>query len=87
MRRAGGQGVYAPFLAGNARALDSGAKAFGVDTYGEQASYLNRAYPERSAGMIRERIARPLSGVERTEVGGWLRPTDSVRHSRHNLET
>ncbi len=65
--------VYAPFLAGNARAIEAGAKAFSLDTYGENASYLARAYPERSAHMIRERITHRLSTAELGEVEAWLR--------------
>lgn len=65
-------GAYAPFLAGNERALGGGAKAFGVDTYGQSASYLTRAYPEHSAEMIRERIARRLDGADRATVEVWL---------------
>lgn len=62
---------YAPVLAANAEALASGAKAFVVDTYGEPASYLTRAYPERSREMIRERIRR-LCGLQRADVDLWL---------------
>ena len=65
--------AYAPFLAGNAQALAAGAKAFGVDTYGETASYLTRAYPERSARMIGDRIAHRLGEGERAEVEAWLK--------------
>ena len=63
---------YAPFLGANAKALADGAKAFSIDTYGEPASYLARAYPERSRELIRERIGRRLFGLERQEVERWL---------------
>ncbi|MGZ3375387.1 MAG: hypothetical protein ACXU8S_02205, partial [Phenylobacterium sp.] len=64
--------VYAPVLAANARALSEGAKAFTVDTYGEPASYLTRAYPIRSRDMVRERVAR-LSDDDGAVVADWLR--------------
>ena len=64
---------YAPVLAGNVEALQSGAKAFSVDTYGEPASYLTRPYPVRSAAMIRDRITRRLGEAEKVEVEAWLR--------------
>lgn len=63
---------YAPVLAANAAAVESGAKAFTVDTYGEPASYLARAYPVRSRELIRERIGRRLFGRERLEAERWL---------------
>jgi glutathione S-transferase len=67
---------YAPFLAGNAAALRGGAKAFAVDTYREPASYLTRAYPERSRGFIGERIGRRLFGRERAQVEHWLQASN-----------
>jgi glutathione S-transferase len=63
---------YAPVLAANAAAVESGAKAFTVDTYGEPASYLTRTYPVQSRDLIRERIGRRLFGRERHEVERWL---------------
>lgn len=63
---------YLPFLLGNADALAEGRKAFVVDTYGEAASYLARAYPERSRAMIRARIASRLSAPDREAVEDWL---------------
>jgi glutathione S-transferase len=63
---------YLPVLEANAAALADGAKAFTVDTYGEPASYLARAYPEQSREMIRERIARRLSRAEQATVSSWL---------------
>lgn len=63
---------YAPVLAANSAALANGAKAFSVETYGEPASYLTRAYPERSRALLRERIGRRLFGRERAEVERWL---------------
>lgn len=63
---------YAPFLLGNARALEAGEKAFVVATYGEEVSYLTRPYPEQSRRMIHARIRDRLDDAEREEVGAWL---------------
>jgi glutathione S-transferase len=67
-----GRSQYQPFLLANARALASGEKAFRVETYGEEVSYLARPYPERSRRMIQDRIQHQLSDRERARVGEWL---------------
>jgi glutathione S-transferase len=67
-----GRDCYVPFVEANARALAEGKKAFVIDTYGEEVSYLARPYPERSRQMIRDRIAERLSPDERRAVAGWL---------------
>lgn len=67
--------TYQPFVLGNADALGAGAKAFHVETYGEDVSYLTRPYPEQSRQMIRDRIANQLNAEERNAVEAWL---DSV---------
>jgi len=64
--------TYVPYVLGCADALAAGAKAFHVETYGEDVSYLTRPYPEQSRQMIRDKIARQLTDAERTEVTGWL---------------
>ena len=63
---------YMPFVLGNAEALASGRKAFIIETYGEEASYLARPYPEQSRTMIQDRIRNRLSNSERAEVFAWL---------------
>jgi len=63
---------YRPFILGNARALEEGAKAFVVETYGEAVSYLCRPYPERSRRMICARIEHQLDPAERKLVETWL---------------
>lgn len=63
-----GRECYAPFLIGNASALDDGSKAFAVTTYGEEVSYLTRPYPERSRRMIQMRIRDRLDEDERELV-------------------
>ena len=63
---------YAAFVLGNARALASGEKAFVIETYGESVSYLARPYPERSRGMIQDRIRNGLDDSERARVAEWL---------------
>ena len=67
-----GRDLYAPFVLGNAAALAEGRKAFVVETYGEDTSYLARPYPERSRTMIKQRIAHRLDDAERKIVLGWL---------------
>lgn len=64
--------TYKPFALGNADAMGAGAKAFHVNTYGEDVSYLTRPYPEQSRQMIREKIAHQLSASERAQVESWL---------------
>ncbi|MDZ4374280.1 MAG: glutathione S-transferase family protein [Phenylobacterium sp.] len=64
---------YAPVLLANAVALAEGRKAFVVDTYGEPASYLTRAYPERARRMIQDRIRHRLTPAEASAVDAWLR--------------
>jgi glutathione S-transferase len=63
---------YRPFVLGNAEALEVGAKAFVVETYGEETSYLTRPYPEQSRRMVQARIRDQLSEAERAEVAAWL---------------
>lgn len=63
---------YAPVLLGNARALAAGDKAFVVESYGEQTSYLTRPYPELSRSFIHARIRDQLDAAERDQVGAWL---------------
>lgn len=63
---------YAAFVLGNADALASSSKAFTIETYGEEVSYLARPYPERSRRMIQHRIREQLAPAERAQVLGWL---------------
>ena len=63
---------YAPFALANKRALDNGDKAFVINTYGEDVSYLAREYPERSRRMIVQRIQHQLSDTERQQLNQWL---------------
>jgi glutathione S-transferase len=66
---------YAPFVLGNARALAAGDKAFTIETYGEETSYLTRPYPEQSRSLIRERIRNQLDDADRAIVVDWLAAT------------
>ena len=54
-------------------ALAAGAKAFHVDIYGEDVSYLARPYPELSRNMVVEKVDTQLTPDERDEVANWLR--------------
>lgn len=63
---------YRPFLLANAEALGTDSRAFTIDTYGEPASYLCRAYPEQARTMIRRRIADRLDAATGAVVQRWL---------------
>jgi glutathione S-transferase len=63
--------TYVPYALGNAAAVNAGAKAFHVEVYGEDVSYLSRPYPERSRQMIRDAIEM-LDPPERNAVTAWL---------------
>ena len=65
-------GAYQTFALGNARAQRAGAKAFHVEIYGEDTSYLSRPYPELSRQMIVQRIQSQLTPGERRDVTNWL---------------
>lgn len=67
-----GRDHYAPFLLGNAQALTQGNKAFVINTYGTDCSYLARSYPEQSRRMIQHRIRHQLNNEERTQAHAWL---------------
>ena len=63
--------TYAPFILGNAAAYDAKAKAFHTEIYGEDVSYLCRAYPETSRRMIRDKIDNESD--EKGQIRAWLR--------------
>ena len=65
--------TYQPYILANAAAQVGGKKAFVVETYGEDVSYLSRPYPERSRQMIVDRIANQLNAEERPVVTSWLK--------------
>jgi glutathione S-transferase len=64
--------TYQPYALGNARAQRAGAKAFHVETYGEDVSYLSRPYPELSRQMIITAIAQRLTDSQRRATLRWL---------------
>jgi hypothetical protein len=64
--------AYRPFLLGNCKAVREKQKSFVVETFGIRASYLARAYPERSRAMLTHRIANLLSEEERQETEAML---------------
>ena len=64
--------TYVPYVMANAVAFSAGAKAFHVDTYGEDVSYLCRAYPEKSRQMIRIKISNQLETDDQVDVSSWL---------------
>lgn len=65
--------TYRPFILGNRDARAAGAKSFTAEIYGEEVSYLSRAYPEQSRLMVGERIRTQLNAAERQQVEDWLR--------------
>lgn len=64
--------TYRPVLLANSDALRQGKKFFVVETYGIEASYLTRPYPERSRSMIVQRIEDTLTSAEQKEMDSWL---------------
>jgi glutathione S-transferase len=60
-----GRSCYVDFVLANAQALAAGDKAFVIETYGEEVSYLARPYPERSRSMVQARIRDQLNDDER----------------------
>jgi len=64
-------GTYQPYILGNRDAQQAGAKAFHVEIYGEDVSYLSRPYPEFSRQLLTSRIAAP--GDDRELVADWIR--------------
>ena len=63
--------TYRPYVLANAEAQQVGAKAFHVQIYGEDVSYLSRPYPEQSRQMIRYKI-NGLSEQDQKVVRLWL---------------
>ncbi len=63
---------YAPFALGNRRALAEGRKAFAIETYGEEVSYLARPYIEFSRQLVIERIRNQLDAGDRAQVRSWI---------------
>ncbi|MCZ6619913.1 MAG: glutathione S-transferase family protein [Gammaproteobacteria bacterium] len=68
-------GTYQPYALANREAREAGSKAFHVEIYGEDVSYLTRPYPEFSRRMIVDRIGRTLPDDERSTVAMWLEET------------
>ena len=50
--------TYSPYILANRDAQRVGAKAFHVEIYGEDVSYLSRPYPEAARNMVVERIKK-----------------------------
>jgi glutathione S-transferase len=50
--------TYSPYVLANRDAQHVGAKAFHVEIYGEDVSYLSRPYPEASRNRVIERIKK-----------------------------
>lgn len=67
--------TYCPYILANREAQRHGDKAFHIDTYGEEVSYLSRPYPELSRTMISARLRDQLRPAERTEVERWFGDT------------
>lgn len=63
--------TYQPYVLANRAALTAGAKAFHVEIYGEDVSYLTRPYPEKSRSMVAERLDS-LTGPEQDSASQLL---------------
>ena len=59
--------TYQPYVLANRAALSAGAKAFHVEIYGEDVSYLTRPYPEKSRLMVVEHL-NSLTSPQRDTV-------------------
>ena len=64
--------TYRPYIMGNADAQIKGEKAFIVNIYGEDVSYLSRPYPELSRQMILNRIKSQIDTKDRNRIREWL---------------
>ncbi len=64
--------TYIPYVLGNANAVDAGAKAFHVEIYGEDVSYLCRPYPEKSRQMIKDKISAWMETNDQDPLSNWL---------------
>ena len=64
--------TYRPFALGNRSALTKSRKAFVIDVYGEDVSYLARPYIEQSRQMIVSRIQNGVSSEDQESVRAWL---------------
>ncbi len=67
--------TYQPFALGNHEAIAQKNKAFVINMYGEEVSYLARPYIEQSRLMIVDRINNNLSQKDKETIVDWL---DSV---------
>ena len=63
--------TYTPYIMANRDAQLAGAKAFHIETYGEEVSYLSRPYPESARQMIVQRIDE-LTAQGQADVRTWL---------------
>jgi len=63
---------YAPWVLGHRRALIEGNKAFTIEAYGEEVSYLARQYPELARQLVIGRIQNQLDQTERDQVLRWI---------------
>jgi glutathione S-transferase len=63
---------YCPFVLGNSDALRNGRKAFVIHTYGIEASYLTRPYPEESRAMLVRKMVDSLTPEELADMEIFL---------------
>ena len=73
-----GEGPFRRFVLGNRAALANGEKAFAIDAYGEDVSYLCRPYVEKSRRMLIEKLSilgSRCSAEENTEFAKILGAT------------
>ncbi len=64
--------TYVPYMLENAKALDAGARAFHLDIYDEDVSFLCRPYPEKSRQMIIDRISTLAETKQHNPMSNWL---------------
>ncbi len=64
--------TYQPYALGNRRALSDGDRAFVINVYDEDVSYLARPYIEQSRKMVVDHIATGLTKADQGRVRAWL---------------
>jgi len=68
--------AFKPFVLANKTALEKNQKAFVINLYGEDVSYLTRPYVEQSRQLIMQRIEQSLSGEDKALIIDWLKQND-----------
>ncbi len=63
---------YRPFALANRAAREAGKKTFSCQCYGQEVSFLARAYPETSRRLLAQRVHHGVSAAARAATHDWL---------------